>query len=350
MKKRERVIRTLNFSKPDRIPRDLWALPAVDMFQEEEKHCLLRKYPLDITRPSQDFGGSDIQKRTDIPSKKEIIKRGPKKGERYVDRWGSIRNVGEDGVMGEVKSPIIDDKSKLKDVRPPWEILNNLDIDKVNEECKTSDKFVISSCVARPFERFQFLRGSENALKDLISDIDFVKKLLTKIHEFNLERIDLWLQTDVDGLLLMDDWGAENNMLVSPSLWRDLFKPMYREYFAKIHDENKYVFFHSDGWIEEIIGDLIEIGVDALNSQLFVMDIEKIAEKFRGKVTFWGEIDRRLLYSGSEEDIEEAVKRVFDALYKAKGGVIAQCEWGKSTPVNNIAKVFKTWDSLSNST
>ena len=67
---------------------------------------------------------------------------------------------------------------------------------------------------------------------------------------------------------------------------------------------------HSDGNITEIIPDLIEIGIDALNSQLFCMDIEELGKKFRGKITFWGEIDRQnILPNGNRKDIEDDRRR-----------------------------------------
>ena len=50
-----------------------------------------------------------------------------------------------------------------------------------------------------------------------------------------------------------------------------------------LHAHGKSVFFHSDGHIESIFPDLVEIGVDAVNSQLFCMDIEKLGERFPGQ-------------------------------------------------------------------
>ena len=101
---------------------------------------------------------------------------------------------------------------------------------------------------------------------------------------------------------------------------------------------------HSDGHISAIYEDLIEIGVDAVNSQLFCMDIEDIGRRFRGRITFWGEIDRQqVLPFGSVDDVTNAVARVRRALDHGNGGVIAQCEWGKNNPAENIRAVFDAW-------
>ena len=108
----------------------------------------------------------------------------------------------------------------------------------------------------------------------------------------------------------------------------------------------KSVFMHSDGYIADIFPDLIEINIDALNSQLFCMDIKELGEKYRGKITFWGEIDRQdLLPHGSREEIEKAVRVVFEELYE-NGGVIAQCEFGLEARPENVITVFNSWNKI----
>jgi hypothetical protein len=123
---------------------------------------------------------------------------------------------------------------------------------------------------------------------------------------------------------------------------------MYKDYAEIAKSHGKYIFMHSDGYIIDIIPDLIEVGVHALNAQIFCMGIEELGRKFKGKITFWGEIDRQeLLPFGSEQDIEKAVHEVWKNLY-ADGGVIAQCEFGLEAKPENVSAVFKTWDSISN--
>ena len=84
--------------------------------------------------------------------------------------------------------------------------------------------------------------------------------------------------------------------------------------------------------------------MDAINSQLFTMDIEELARLYKGKVTFWGEMDRQqVLPFGTPEDVRAAVHRVRRALDDGRGGLIAQCEWGKDNPKENIEAVFQAW-------
>ena len=102
---------------------------------------------------------------------------------------------------------------------------------------------------------------------------------------------------------------------------------------------------HSDGYILDIIDDLIELGLDALNSQIFCMGVDNLSP-FQGRLTFWGEIDRQhLLPHGTTQDIADAVNQVYQTLYQ-NGGVIAQCEFGAGANPDNVAQVFKTWNDF----
>jgi len=344
MDSRQRVLRAFQFHNPDRPPRDLWTLPAVEMFQNAEKESVIGEFPLDIETPKFTVGVSKCQQ---VPSLSRHDREFSiyKKGNQYIDEWGSVRYVAEDGVTGEVKKPVLGSRADLKHFSPPWEFLSTTDLSKVNEQCELSNKFMLSGVTARPFERMQFVRGTENLFKDLIREKDRVYRLRDLIHEYNLEHIKMWLKTNVDGIFMMDDWGAEKHLLISPALWRELLKPLYKEYCDLIHQAGKYVFFHSDGHIEEIFDDLLEVGIDALNSQLFVMDIEGLGRRYKGEICFWGEIDRRLLFFGSPRQVAEAVYRVRKALDDSSGGVIAQCEWGKNVPKENIEAVYDAWNT-----
>lgn len=79
------------------------------------------------------------------------------------------------------------------------------------------------------------------------------------------------------------------------------------------------------------------------DTMLFVMDIEALTPKYKGKVTFWGEIDRRLVAFGTPEEVREAVMRVRRVLDDGTGGVVAQCEWEKFNPTENIEMVLRAW-------
>lgn len=352
MNGRERVIRALRFERPDRVPRDLWALPGIGMYRRNELDAMLRRFPLDITRPPAQYGRGKRETGT------------PHTVGTYTDAWGCVWHVAEPGVVGEVKGPPLADWSALAGYKPPFEILDDADFSRVGTNRAASaglyatgqgaglaalpgasGSFVLAGTTVRPFERMQFLRGSEALFIDLAYESPPFYTLRDMLHDFFLRELKMWCRTDVDGISFMDDWGAQHALLISPRQWQSLFKPLYRDYVEMIHGAGKFAFFHSDGHIMDIYPDLIEIGVDAVNSQLFCMDIEEIGRLYRGKITFWGEIDRqRILPFGTVEDVHAAVRRVRAALDDGSGGVFAECEWGNDVSAENIAAVFEAWD------
>lgn len=336
MTSRERVNAVLDGKRVDRLPRHTWTLPSIHMFRQEEYERLLEQFPDDIVPAARVYGTSGY-------SKGQAYQLG-----RYTDAWGAVWEVGEPGVTGEVKEPILSDWGKLDEYRIPWELLDESDFSLNEEHYRSTDKFVLATTHTRPFERLQFLRGTENVYMDLAYESPELIRLKDMLHEFSVRELSLWASSDVDGVAFIDDWGSQNNLLISPQMWREHFKPMYAEYCRILHAGGKRVFFHSDGNIEQIIPDLIEIGIDALNSQLFCMDLERLGREYAGSITFWGEIDRQhVLPFGSKEEIRAAVTRVYEALCRENhSGVIAQCEWGTDVSSEAIATVYQRWEEL----
>lgn len=271
------------------------------------------------------------------------------KGIRY-DQWGVKWEASEDGVSGEVKGCLIDDWSKLADFTPPYDVLDETDFTGVDEFCAATDKFIIPMWWANYnlFERMQNLRGTEQLLMDIADGEDEIYQLRKMVHDYFMRQGEMWAKTGVDGIHIADDWGSQTSLLISPDTWRRFFKPCYKEYCDMAHAHGKYVVFHSDGNIESIIGDLVEIGVNAVNSQLFCMDMEKIAAQYHGKIAFWGELDRQFaLPFGTTDDCRKAVRKVADTFLKyGRTGIIGQAFWGKDIPAENLDAVYDEWSKI----
>ena len=233
-----------------------------------------------------------------------------------MDEWGCVWTAAEDGVVGEVKTAQLEDWSALDSFQPPWEVLERATPDNINRTQETNlksdnPKFLNAGSTVRPFERLQFLRGSENLYMDLAYDSAELRRLMDMVHEFYVKEIQGLARTAGDIIGFGDDWGSQKTLLISPDMWRHYFKPLYKQYCDIIRGAGKKVFFHSDGNITSIYEDLIEIGINAVNSQLFCMDIEELGRRFKGRITFWGEIDRQhVLPFGTVDDVYRAVGRV----------------------------------------
>ncbi len=333
MNSRKLIKDSLTFSSPGRIPRDLWTLPWAHDHYPAQLAEIQARFPGDMaTSP----GFQRVKARTQGDPYGIGI---------YVDEWGCTFENRQRGVIGEVKLPLVARWEDLDKVIPPEAALT-IDPDRVNAFCKTSDRFVMGGCCPRPFERAQFIRGSENLYLDLAEQPGELFIMLDRIHQFYLKELEMWAQTGVDGLMFMDDWGAQRALLIAPRQWRKIFKPFYKDYIDIAHQYGKYIFMHSDGYTMDIIPDLVELGLDAINTQIFTMDIEELGRRFGGKITFWGEIDRQFLLSfGTPADIDQAVRRVKDALYR-NGGIIAQCEFGAGSKPENVYQVYQSWEDV----
>jgi len=334
MTSRELVIKTLEFDKPSRIPRQLWLLPWATSYYPEKVSQIRDDFPDDIIH-SPCF-------RKEVPA----VSGDPYAQGTYIDEWGCAFENRQAGLIGEVKNPLVLTWEDMEKIHVPVENLT-VDVDKINEFCQNHDEFVLGGCYPRIFERLQFIRGTENLMTDLAWQPEPLSVLINTVHQHYLEEFEVWAKTDVDGLTFMDDWGTQRSLLISPEMWRNIFKPLYRDYIELAHQHGKKVFMHSDGYIHDIYPDLIELGLDALNSQIFCMDIPDLGRNFKGKITFWGEIDRQyILPNGSQDEIIKAVQVVYEHLYQG-GGVIAQCEFGTGAHPDNVYQVFKAWTEIS---
>ncbi|MBU1700896.1 MAG: methyltransferase [Candidatus Eisenbacteria bacterium] len=331
MTSRELVCRTLEFDSPARIPRQMWLLPWA-----------VQQYPEPSRRLQRDFPD-------DIGSSPSFLKQFPHiSGEKhtpgtYIDEWGCVFQNLQAGVIGEVKEPLLHDWSRIEDLRVPTEALS-VDTNKVNEFCASSELFLLAGTCPRPFERAQFLRGTVNLFMDFMDRPTELDRLLAILHGLYVKEMELWAKTDVDALYFMDDWGSQKALLVSPDLWRELFKPLYREYAEIAHRNGKYIFMHTDGYVLDIFPDLIELEIDAVNSQIFCMGVEEIGKKFAGEITFWGEMDRQqILPNGSLDEVIAASRLMKSSLHRG-GGLIAQCEFGAGANPENVRAFFEFWE------
>ena len=335
---REIVTRCLTFDHPERIPRDLWTLPWATARFPDMLRDMQRRFPSDFCGPA------------------DVYRPSPRvRGDRYalgrfVDEWGCEFINIQEGVHGEVRNPLVPDIQNWRSVDPPRETLpEDLSAarDTVNRSCAAEDRFVKAPCCPRPWERYQFLRGSANSMMDVMQPDPGVDELLRLIHDYYMRELEFWVTTDVDAVMFMDDWGAQHQLLIPPERWRELFKPLYREYCDLAHAQDKFAFMHSDGHITEIYDDLVEVGVDAINSQLFCMDLADLARRAKGKITFWGEIDRQhVLPSPDPQAGREAVRQVAAHLYDPAGGVIAQLELGPGANPETAWAVFDEWERV----
>jgi len=327
MDNRERVRRAVAFQRPDRTPVELWTLPGTLWKYGPQIKALLKRYPVDIVGAEQSaYDDSAMYQR----------------GE-FLDPWGVLWNNEQPGIFSQVKTPPLADYAALENYQPPYELLDRgfEGIPAFIE--KHRDKFIKGAFI-RLFERMQWLRGMTALMMDLMDDRPEVYCLRDVVHDFNLRELERWLSYGLDAIVFSDDWGSQWQLLIPPRTWRAFFAPCYEEMFARVHQAGKFVFFHSDGYIVEVIEDLIALGVDALNSQVWCMGVEKLGARFRGRICFWGELDRQhTLPHGTPEDIRAAARKMKHHLETPEGGLIGEGEAGVDVPLENIEAMLSCW-------
>ena len=336
MTSRELVYKTLEHKNTDhRAPRDLWVLPWAANHYPNELQKIRSDFPSDFMSPDPCYREKDI-------SQGDAYKIG-----RHITAWGCIFENKADGYVGEVKEaivPIIDEETDWDDISRvhfPTEWLS-IDTAQINAQCRATDKFVMSGVFPRPFEQLQFIRTTEQLFVDLVPMPAGLEKFIAKMHTFYCDLLELWAKTEVDSLYFMDDWGSQTALLIDPAMWRRIFGPLYKDYIDIAHRAGKKIFMHSDGHILSIYPDLIELGLDAVNSQIFCMGIDNLRQ-FAGKITFWGEIDRQhILPYATTGEVKAAVQSVREALWH-NGGAIAQCEFGVGSNPANVYAVYESW-------
>ncbi len=183
------------------------------------------------------------------------------------------------------------------------------------------------------FEYGQYLYRTDEFLINMLIEQDNVEKLLDKLLEIHLETLDRVLSgigDSVDILMFGDDLGTQNTTMISRDLYKQLIYPRQKKLFQYVHDHsNAKVFLHSCGAIYDIIGDLIDAGVDILNPvQIGAtgMEPKRLKEEFGKDGVCWGGgIDtQHVLASGTPEEVAEAVKRNCDIFMKDGGFVFNQ--------------------------
>ena len=203
------------------------------------------------------------------------------------------------------------------------------------------------ACRLRPMDKF---------MMDLAMGDEAAMHLLAKIAELKgrfWEAALGQLGDVVDVAVEADDYGTQQSMLVSPAMYRRIFKPLQAELFAIIRKRlpDGFIFFHSCGNVRALIPDFIEIGVDILNPvHITAAGMEPVALKrdFGRDICFWGGgVDTQgVLPSGTPEQVREDVKRNVAALMPGGGYVFNTVHNIQAdVPPENIMAMLETlWE------
>jgi uroporphyrinogen decarboxylase len=177
------------------------------------------------------------------------------------------------------------------------------------------EKYICGIIDCSIFEALKYLRGITQSLIDIVAEKDIAHKVMDLSVEYHLKLGFKLIERGVDILWLADDLGGEHTMLMSPDTFREMVKPKMGDMIdtLKGKDPNVKIAFHSDGYIQPIIDDIIEVGVDLLNPiQPESMDPAFIKKRYGKRIGLWGTVSTQdtLPFKGPEDVKREVKERI----------------------------------------
>ena len=251
-----------------------------------------------------------------------------KEDDPATNEWGYRLESLDDGTMGHPVRPHLPDWDSAVGFGPPP--LREDDrmalLGEYVEMC--GDRYRLASLDLSGFTVYTLLRGFENRMVDFLAEPEQFAWLMDMIVDWECEVTAMAARRGFHGIHFADDWGTQSGMIISPDLWRRLFKSRYRRQFARAHELGLHVWYHCCGNFAEVVDDFHEIGVDVLNvSQPNVVDCEAVGGRLRGRQCFLIPISYQTIsIQGTPEEIYAEARRLYDLLATEQGGFIGYVE------------------------
>jgi len=357
----------LNHSEPDRVPLDIGGTNCTTMHVTIEKK--LKKY-----LGFEDKGSEikSINQQVVIPDETILrhfgsdtrsiyVAEQPWKHDEttglYIDQWGIGYQENPDGnyfnfythPLATAQTP--EDLEKYQFFEP-----SEASLDGLEERIKAyKDEYclVLEGFKEPLFGVPSWLRGAADFYMDIASDDGLGAALLDRVLEhylkwtgFVLSRIGKY----IDVVKVADDLGTQENLMLSPKLYRKMIKPRQAILYQHIKEQCRCkLLLHACGAIRSIIPDLIEIGVDAINPVQITargMDPDQLKTEFGNQMTFWGgDVDtQHTLPFASAVEVKRMVKKNLEVFKPGGGHVFAQVHnITPDVPVENIIAMYEAY-------
>ena len=365
---KERVFTALSHKEPDRVPTALWGGPyglvdplyhrLLDLLEIGEPLAPIRQghtinYIDDriLTALDTDIrfiwpGASPTSPTHITPDNEDIIlddfgQPWKKTSPYYSATEGLLKNTDSlDAIEELVKWPDVND--------PKW----TQGVSERTHALKDSDHFIIGRMVVShgPFQMACDLRSMENFLMDMAINQNFAHALLEKVTETICGLIENYLQ-ESDGIMDMielpgDDYASNDNLVFSPIIFRELIKPCIKTIIAKIKEVQPdiKIMLHSDGAVEKLIPDFIEMGIEVLHplEPVVGMDPAIIKQKFGKSISFLGGVDITQAMPGTILDVRHDVDRCLRDLSVAGGYILAPSNHLQhDVPPENVVELYR---------
>lgn len=242
-----------------------------------------------------------------------------------TDIWGNVwHRIKGMSQSGEVLRPVIDDWGKLDSLSLP-----DLDNPAYYEGARRvvaseTDKFRMGWMPVWPFATCRYMRKMEVYFVDLLAERARIDVLHDRVTTLIEGMIDRYGEAGMDGIFFCEDLGVQDRLLMSPAMWRDIFRPLYERLTSRAHSHGMKVIQHSCGYNWALVDDLCEAGIDCLQfDQPAIYDLPALAEKLRRHgVGLFSPCDiQKVLPTGDRAFIEVETRRLVETF---RGGLIAK--------------------------
>ncbi|MBN2852351.1 MAG: hypothetical protein JXQ23_06405 [Clostridia bacterium] len=257
-------------------------------------------------------------------------------GFMHLDEFGNL--------WGKMSHDLTGGGEVLVGALSSWDMLENYtmpDFDNpsrfahLEEEAdKNKDRFLSGWVMGFPFSFMRKMRKMENFLMDLILEKENVIILREKMTDMLAGVIENYGKLGADAIFFCEDWGVQDRLLISPALWREIFKPSFTRLCNAARKYDMKVMMHSCGYIYEILEDLMEVGINVFQlDQPSLMGLENLAEIIGKKATLYSSVDiQSVLPTGNKQLIEEHATKMVK-LFHQNGGLIAK-DYGDYRTIN----------------
>jgi uroporphyrinogen decarboxylase len=250
-------------------------------------------------------------------------------GSTYRDEWGVVHKVTGRTWDHAVEHPLQNLK-QLKDYRwPEIPIWNKTDLGATYlKRAADNGKYVVGHDPVMMFERARSLMGFEELMMAPYTQPKELKCLIDGLANLTINVIHKWAQLEcVDGFMTWEDWGLQSGLQMKIDAFREYYRPAYERIIQAVHDCGFHYIWHNCGRIEDMIPDMIEMGVDVLQlDQPQLMGHAFIAEHFGGKICFWNTVDIQWspLPEISNENIRNEIAEMISIYNRFNGGFMAR--------------------------
>lgn len=246
---------------------------------------------------------------------------------KTVDEFACVWGRTEVANTGHVIEHPLRDLSRLKDYRWPDPDDPRRYEGFVERLQAANDKFVMFCFGHGIWERFHMLTGLAEALVALVRHKDVVHELVERVLDFHLRvlrNVQRLAGGRIDAAAIGDDWGLQDRAFMSVPMFREFFRARYQRWFDEIKALGMHTWMHSCGRINTILPELIDCGLEVINSQQpNTVGLREFGAQFRGKICFEAIVDTQsTLPRGTHEEIRQQAREIRQFYGTPAGGLI----------------------------